>query len=399
MKILTSGLKHLLCKRIILSVFIIWGAVVMPLLYSQAREPMVTSKSGFGDRLVTLGESVLEQLTFRGNEFTMTVYPAAGFSPSTGLEYGIMPVIKFHPPGDSLVVNTATVAPYVLFSTSGMFELSLDVEASWGRKWMLAGKGQYLFLPDAYYGNGKDGYMLHRIEYNSVSTEVTGHFVRLLRENLYLGLGFDLGHSKFLQPDEVISAQPLPLELYGGWTNGFGPVFILDSRNSVSFPSSGMYLKLSGLFFDGLWGSDYNYQWFKFDARHYHKIFRTDDVLAHQLVLDFSSGNNPFYKMALLGGKRSIRAIPHPHQYVDSHLWIAQSEYRKHIWWRFGGVAFAGAGNVFHSSEGVFNQMHWFGGAGIRFRVLPNEKLNFRMDYALSNKGDKAFYFTIREAF
>jgi hypothetical protein len=38
-------------------------------------------------------------------------------------------------------------------------------------------------------------------------------------------------------------------------------------------------------------------------------------------------------------------------------------------------------------------------GGGVRFKVLPDEGLNFRIDFGRSNHGDTGVYFTIREAF
>jgi len=46
-----------------------------------------------------------------------------------------------------------------------------------------------------------------------------------------------------------------------------------------------------------------------------------------------------------------------------------------------------------------FKELQLAGGAGIRFRVLPDDGLNLRFDFGMTNRGDNAIYLTLREAF
>ena len=47
----------------------------------------------------------------------------------------------------------------------------------------------------------------------------------------------------------------------------------------------------------------------------------------------------------------------------------------------------------------TFDELHCVGGGGLRFQVLPNDGLNFRIDYGVSNHNESGVFFTIREAF
>ena len=65
------------------------------------------------------------------------------------------------------------------------------------------------------------------------------------------------------------------------------------------------------------------------------------------------------------------------------------AEYRFPVYWRFGAVAFASAGQVADNfSQLSFSKFHYAAGAGIRFSVLPRENLNLRFDVAYGNKVD-----------
>ena len=70
------------------------------------------------------------------------------------------------------------------------------------------------------------------------------------------------------------------------------------------------------------------------------------------------------------------------------------------LWWRFGCEVFTGVGNVFKQFDSdMFTKVHVMGGVGLRLRVLENEKLSFRIDYGMTNRGDSGVFFTLGEAF
>lgn len=63
-------------------------------------------------------------------------------------------------------------------------------------------------------------------------------------------------------------------------------------------------------------------------------------------------------------------------------------------------VAFAGAGRVDDAFEDI-GENHTIPsyGVGLRFMVLDSQRINIRVDYARSDKGNDAWYLAVTEAF
>jgi len=77
-----------------------------------------------------------------------------------------------------------------------------------------------------------------------------------------------------------------------------------------------------------------------------------------------------------------------------------QAEVRHELFWRVGGVVFAGMGDV-ASGLGDFswNTNRFIYGLGGRFQALKDEKMNIRLDIGFTDNGQSAFYLSVREAF
>ena len=84
-------------------------------------------------------------------------------------------------------------------------------------------------------------------------------------------------------------------------------------------------------------------------------------------------------------------------QYRDEHFVTLQTEYRFPIKWRFGGVLFGGLGAIGGTGDG-FEKLFPSIGLGMRFKVLKDDNLNLRIDWALG-KESSGFYLTFGEAF
>lgn len=74
-------------------------------------------------------------------------------------------------------------------------------------------------------------------------------------------------------------------------------------------------------------------------------------------------------------------------RYRDKMISAVQGEYRFPVYWRFGAVAFASAGQVADNfSQFNFSRMHYAVGAGVRFSLLPSENFNLRIDAAYGDR-------------
>jgi len=114
-------------------------------------------------------------------------------------------------------------------------------------------------------------------------------------------------------------------------------------------------------------------------------------MLAFQYYGLFTFGEVPYRNLAILGGSQMMRGY-YAGRYRDKMFMGLQGEFRFPVYWRFGGAAFASAGQVAGETPFNFKSIHYAAGAGIRFSVLPRENLNLRFDVAY---GDKVNYYVV----
>jgi len=356
-----------------------------------------STDTNFLEKGVGLAEDVIDLVTWENKRHVISVFPAAGYSPRTGLEIGVMPVWKVHPKNKGF--RPTTLASSFQISTKGMYEAKLDLISYMAGDWMVWSKMQYLFLPDEFFGLGNGMKNEPYSQYDLNSFTFSSDIAKGINDIWFLGLRLDLNSNSQENIDGDLLNESIP-GYKGGWANGLGPILVFDKRDDVLYPSKGWLIMTSHLWYGGILGSQYNYRLSSLDVRHYFPIIKNNSVLASQLVINSSDGNVPFYKMPGIGGKNLLRGIPHPYKYIDKSAWYAQAEWRQKVWWRIGAVAFVGAGKVMpdlHSSW--FTDLHAVGGIGMRFQALPKDGLNFRVDYGFSNHNESGFFLTIREAF
>jgi len=106
----------------------------------------------------------------------------------------------------------------------------------------------------------------------------------------------------------------------------------------------------------------------------------------------------PFQRLSKLGGSLLMRGY-YEGRYRDHDLIVAQAEYRLPLWRRFGLTGFAGIGDVADKiSRFRSREMKTSAGLGLRYMLIPEEKMNLRFDFGFG-KDTSGFYVTITEAF
>jgi hypothetical protein len=354
-------------------------------------------KSGLLNSSVSFAEQLLDAFTFESGRNTIAVVPVLGYSPQTGLEYGVMPVWRILPKHcpDSAFYRPTVISSYLLCSTTGMFEADIDLDAFVWQNYRLTAQTRALYLPDKFYGIGNQSVDAVFEPYDARRLQFKGSFARQLGQAWFVGVYVDVDNTQNTPPvssqgNEVTGGS-------GGFLSALGPTVAFDNRNSATYPTNGYYVRGWYVASDVAWGSDYDYSQFNIDGRCFALVGKS--VLASQLQLISGNGHAPFYRLAALGGKRGLRGIPHPLKYINNNMWLFQTEYRTHIWWRFGGVLFGGVGEVAEKWDATFSNVKCTAGAGLRFNIFPNEKLNCRFDFGVASGGDHAFYFSLNESF
>lgn len=194
---------------------------------------------------------------------------------------------------------------------------------------------------------------------------------------------------EILDPDEELDLDvESQLRSVGG---GFYGEY--DTRDMPTNAYTGQHLTVNALFNDEAIGSDRTYQSYSASFRSYHKL--SDSlVFAWELQSCQRAGTTPLWDACRLK-LRGFAAT----DYMGKVTTSGQAEARWHLSKRWGAVAFAGAGYVGSSYNGIReNEPIPSYGVGVRFSVLPAKRINIRVDYARSVDSD-AVLLSVGEAF
>ena len=162
----------------------------------------------------------------------------------------------------------------------------------------------------------------------------------------------------------------------------------------------GFFSELAFIHYPAAIGSDYEFTSVFTDVRWFHPV-RQRNVLATQLVGQFSYGKPPFNQLALMGGESIMRGY-YLGRFRDRNLLATQVEYRMLPFWfakRWGASVFAGTGTVFNNFRTLeTNHIVAAGGAGLRFQLFPRKDVWIRLDVAFTSEGNGIYIF-VGEAF
>ena len=184
----------------------------------------------------------------------------------------------------------------------------------------------------------------------------------------------------------------------GGAISGLGGVVKYDTRNNNFYPSKGYYILGSYERFSSAIGSDFNYNLTWINAIKYFDL-GADRVIAANIYGRFMQGNVPFFHLSQVGGNSRMRGY-YEGYHRDKQMLGWQVEYRTPVYWRFGLVGFVGNAVVGETINSLKMQnMLTTAGAGLRFKLDMERKINLRLDFGISSDRTTGFYLTIAEAF
>jgi len=238
---------------------------------------------------------------------------------------------------------------------------------------------------------------VEEITQNSVDWLVNGSFFqarisRKLRGNWYLGLS-----ARYLDITQAIELEIEEDEINIGSNikaPGVGVHLDFDSRDLPTNAYQGRYFELKAITSHQSNAEDDSYQSYHARFRSYH-LLRESLVLAWEINGCSRSGQIPLWDTCRLG----LRGFPAT-DYLGKQSLYAQAELRWRFYKRWGMVGFAGAGRM-NDSLGRYGEDGTIPsyGVGIRFMVLESQRINVRVDYARSDKGNEAWYLSVTEAF
>jgi Omp85 superfamily domain len=214
----------------------------------------------------------------------------------------------------------------------------------------------------------------------------------------YIGARYQLLHMKVRTDAITIPGGPtLPAADADIRTAAFGPRAEFDSRDKPFYPKRGTQLQGIVNFYGEGVGGRRSYQSYQAWVNRYHPIGNRNVFAWHAGTCGIA-GSAPFYDLCMLGKTQDLRGYDLG-QYRDRAMLAGQAEWRSELWWRFGAVAFFGAGAV-APDFGLFTSDGLLPGAGVglRFTVAPRNHVNLRVDYAWG-KNSSALYMGVAEAF
>lgn len=361
------------------------------------------SKIGLGILLIGLAPllSVAQERDSSRSRGSFAIYPAFGYQPETKTQLGVVGIWALRSKDDSQTAfqRQSTFSPFVLFTFRKQVLTEMNLDYYFSNGYNLNVSPRFFNFPDFYFGIGNDNDPDVSESYTNRYVQVEGQFYIPVKSKVFVGAAFDL-HSTHLT-DKVEGGMLVSnnvIGVNGGNILGLGPAFKFETRNNVIYPTKGYFIAAQSVF--NLLG-DFTYNSYTIDFRKYFSTKNEKHIFAWQINTRFSSERDvPFYKLPQLGGDNRLRGIANASLYRDRQAMFMQLEYRRHLVWRLGMVAFAGAGDVANKIDDFeISEFKYVMGTGLRFAVLPEQKLNLRFDFGLAKDGQTGFYIGMREAF
>ena len=329
--------------------------------------------------------------------------PMVAYTPDTGV-MGIMSGIYFWNKDKGEHKKPNTISFFALYTQENQYTMGINSSLyTLGEHLKVAGTVLFSRFPNRFYGIGPDTSWNRYETYTPVTWNVKSGVLVKLAENLYIGPAYQFtSHSVIHREPGGMLAEGSVRGSRGTRVSGAGIETDYDTRNSVFYPTGGIWFHARALGFGRFLGSREEYWSLELDLRSFLSIYR-GHVVATQLYFAVSGGEVPFQEMKAVGGGMRLRGY-YMNRFIDRSAGFMQAEYRFPIIWRFGGALFFGVGQVAPSLERYrFDNLKFAGGAGLRFTISSAQMINFRLDAGFSKMPPEedrfAVYFLLREAF
>jgi hypothetical protein len=332
--------------------------------------------------------------------FKILPVPIITYSSEAGNTFGLAKFNLFHPSKKDTVSKPSKISEVATFSTKGRVNVSISNDLILKEnKYMILSFFNYRKQPEYILGIGND------VSIDDVE-QVTVDRIRFysagmirVKKNYYVGPTLDLANYFSVETDSnTVLTDYSAKGLTGGVDFGVGITGVLDSRKNRYNASQGALLLTSLMVYPEFLGSAYQFVVVNIDARKYFNPW-LKHVVAVQATTTYSSGDVPFYDLALMGGEDRMRGY-YKGALRDKVLIDAQVEYRMPIWSIFGITTWVATGRVADSYKNMsFNGLWLSYGGGIRFRVDSENNTNLRFDMGFGPNGVSGFYFNFAEAF
>jgi len=374
---------------------------------SGAEEPKEKVASGnAGEGAAPVPESTTgEDADKEKGRLGITPFPVIYYTPETSLALGGGVVFTLRDEDKTLETRPDNMQVMTAYTLNNQFFLMLSPEKYFneqrGRFFMNIG---YLNWPTSFFGIGNEsGIDPGEIEdleetYTDESFMLQPWIMHTVVADVSMGLTLDWKNTHVQDVEEGGMLDQGDLTgSEGGVCSGMGPVINWDTRDNLFSPSRGSWHKAWAWFYREGLGSDFDYDYYGLDLRHYRPV-NGESVLALQGFLALTSGDVPFneYPTPLMRGL-------YENVFIDKNAVAVRAEYRFPINFfangRWGGAVFGAVGDAFPDATTMEDvDLKVAGGAGLRFALNKKEKINIRLDIGVSQYGVFP-YVMLQEAF
>ncbi len=279
-------------------------------------------------------------------------------------------------------------------ATSGFFLLGIRGNTLFeGGRFRVDFTSYFYSLPSDFWGIGYDaGRYAEKSTYKRHQAQVKFDFMYRFLQNTYAGVNVSYNYiagKKFTRPEYLGGQERINNNI------GAGIFLMYDSRDYITNPSRGAFIKLEQRAFPEFLGNEGTFHRTEFTASTYLKIWK-GAILAYDLHGMFNTGSVPWTMLSMMGGSSRMRGY-YDGRYRDRNLVETQLELRQKVYNRHGFVVWGGAGNVF-PKWGKFDWSHTLPTYGLGYRWEFKNRVNVRLDYGFG-KNTSGFIFNINEAF
>lgn len=245
-----------------------------------------------------------------------------------------------------------------------------------------------------YYGIGNDSFLTDNPVAYSLKSDML--FTQVLRripgtQDWYIGFRYLYieSNAKFFVDDLFPNLPPISDDMKN---SGLGLMTSFDSRNDNYYPTSGINYELVWMRDSQSLGSDFDFD--KLDARFSTYLpVAEKSTLALSAVFSKANGDIPFYLLPALKMRGFANGL-----YRDENIMSLHAELRHKFTSRWGVLVSFEAGSTAAAASDLFGTTIYSYGAGVRWQVTADKKLNLGVDVGYSDN-NRAIYVQVGERF
>jgi outer membrane protein assembly factor BamA len=216
-------------------------------------------------------------------------------------------------------------------------------------------------------------------------------------DKFYAGLKGKLKDEKY-SPDNLSGQEYLTIVNAVDTTSvDLGVVMSYDSRDNRFYPYDGIFSEISFTPKPESLGNETDYYVLEGFVNGYSQ-YRKGHVIAWRFFGRSTPDDTPYSDLSTIGQRSDLRGYVSGEN-IANNLVSAQVEYR----WQFRDdwaiVGFVGEVALFNNNDFSSDSLYFSAGAGIRYMLSKERRVNLRIDFAVGEDESDAFYIGISEAF